>query len=178
MEAMASDEELAGRVARGDEVAVEELVGRYSRALAHLIERHTGGRDVEDIYQETWIRALGAIDGFDLQRKFSSWIFRIAVNLCRDSHRRRAARPQATEDSALVGRGIDQAAALDAASLLARLPVEQREAIVLRYYHDLPESEMAEVMGVARGTVKSRLHTALGKLAVLAQDDRDGDKVK
>jgi RNA polymerase sigma-70 factor (ECF subfamily) len=167
---MESDEELAGRVARGDESAVEELVGRYSLSLAHLIDRHTGGNDVEDLYQETWIRALGAIDSFDKQRKFSSWIFRIAVNLCRDWYRRRQVRPQSTEDSELVATGHDRSASLDARSLLDRLPVEQREAVVLRYYHDLSEAEMAEVMGVAQGTIKSRLHAALVKLQTYTRE--------
>jgi RNA polymerase sigma factor (sigma-70 family) len=171
MEAMASDEELAGRIVRGDEAALEELLGRYSRPLASFISRHTGGHDVEDLHQETWIRVVGAIDSFDRQRKFSTWIFRIAINLCRDRHRRYAARPSGSADSDEVGYTEDSSAALDAQSLLALLPVDQREAIVLRYYHDLSEAEMADVIGVPQGTVKSRLHAGLSKLSKLAADE-------
>jgi RNA polymerase sigma-70 factor (ECF subfamily) len=167
---MASDEELAGRIASGDEAALEELLGRYSRPLAAVIERHTGGHDVEDLHQETWIRVLSGIDSFDRNRKFSTWLFRIAINLCRDWHRRRSVRPSAGIESASIGEtSTTLSAALDAQSLLACLPVEQREAVVLRYYHDLSEAEMAEVMGVAKGTVKSRLHAALAKLSQFAR---------
>ena len=168
MEAMASDEELARRIVRGDESALEELLGRYNRPLTSLISRHTGGHDVEDLYQETWIRVVGAIDSFDPQRKFSTWLFRIAVNLCRDFHRRRSTRPLATVDSEEVGYSDDTAASLEMQSLLSQLPIEQREAVVLRYYQDLSEAEMAEVTGVPKGTVKSRLHAGLRKLSQLA----------
>lgn len=168
---MSSDEELAGRVVFGDESALEELIGRYHRSLAGLIERYTGGIDVEDIYQETWMRVVGAIDTFDRQRRFSTWLFHIAINQCRDWHRRRAVRPTAGEDSEKVGRRDDACSAIDARALLAKLPVEQREVVVLRYYQDLSEAEMAQVLAIAPGTVKSRLHAALKKLALLALDE-------
>jgi len=168
---MASDEELVGRVAVGDESALEELVGRYAVSLSRFIERQTAGNDVEDLYQETWIRAIGAIDSFDRVRRFSTWLFTIAVNLCRDWHRRRASRPAGGEDSERIGYKSDASARLDAQALLAHLPFEQREAVILRYYHDLSENEMSRVMGVPTGTVKSRLHAALKTMTRLARED-------
>src|SRR5882724_2770020 len=85
---MATDEELIAAVASGDGRRLEELCRRWERPLYQLIARHTGGRDVEDLYQETWLRVVRAARRFDPRRRFSTWLFQIAVNLCRDWHRR------------------------------------------------------------------------------------------
>jgi RNA polymerase sigma-70 factor (ECF subfamily) len=85
---MATDEELIAAVASGDGRGLEELCRRWERPLYQLIARHTGGRDVEDLYQETWLRVVRAARRFDPGRRFSTWLFQIAVNLCRDWHRR------------------------------------------------------------------------------------------
>ena len=96
---MATDEELIGAVADGDGRALEQLCRRYERGLHQFIFRHTGGRDVDDLYQETWLRVVRAAGRFDRRRRFSTWLFQIAVNLCRDWHRRPPASrtPRATE---------------------------------------------------------------------------------
>src|SRR5881396_2744931 len=85
---MPTDEELIAAVAGGDGRALETLIGRYERGLFQFIHRHTGGRDVEDLYQETWLRVVRAATRFDPRRRFSTWLFQIALNLCRDWHRR------------------------------------------------------------------------------------------
>src|SRR5207244_315199 len=85
---MATDEELIAAVASGDGRGLEELCRRWERPLYQLIARHTGGRDVEDLYQETWLRVVRAARRFDPRRRFSTWLFQIAVNLCRDWRRR------------------------------------------------------------------------------------------
>src|SRR5438128_52052 len=85
---MATDEELIAAVASGDGRGLEELCRRYERPLYQFIARHTGGRDVEDLYQETWLRVVGAARRFDPGRRFSTWLFQIAVHLCRDWRRR------------------------------------------------------------------------------------------
>ena len=84
-----SDEKLAARVAAGDSAALEELLRRYERALAGFIRWRTGGIDVEDLSQETWMRVVRGAPGFDVSRRFSSWLFQIATNLCRDWWRSR-----------------------------------------------------------------------------------------
>jgi RNA polymerase sigma-70 factor (ECF subfamily) len=174
---MPTDGELMAAVAAGDERALGELCRRYERPLHRLLVRYTGGRDAEDLYQETWLRVVRAAARFDPGRRFSTWLFQIAVNLCRDWHRRQPpepADPAAVE--ALVGPAGSVAAteaALDARRLLAALPEAQRSAVILRYYHDLPEEEVAEILGCPRGTVKSRLHGAMARLAALA-GGRDG----
>lgn len=163
---MPTDEELAVRLARGDDGALGELLRRYERPLSSFIHRHTGGHDVEDLFQETWWRVVRHSARFDPARRFSTWLFQIAVNLCRDWHRR--APPDAQElGDEIVAPDMRQRseAAADAARLLAELPEPQREVIVLRYYHDFSEEQTAEILGCPKGTVKSRLHHALAQLA-------------
>jgi RNA polymerase sigma-70 factor, ECF subfamily len=168
---MERDEALVARLARGDETALAELLRRYERPLSAFLFRHTGGRDVDDLYQETWIRVVRSAARFDAARRFSTWLFQIAINLCRDWHRRRAAEtgvdpPEigSTED---IGRAE---AGIDAARLLARLPEAQREVLILRFHHDLAEEEVAEILGCPRGTVKSRMHNALARLGQIVRE--------
>ena len=167
---MATDEELIAAVASGDGRGLEELCRRWERPLYQLIARHTGGRDVEDLYQETWLRVVRAARRFDPGRRFSTWLFQIAVNLCRDWHRRPPLEPvDPAAADARAGAPAATDAALDARRLLAALPEAQRSAVILRYYHDLPEEEVAAILGCPRGTVKSRLHHAMRRLLEMAR---------
>lgn len=167
---MATDEELIAAVASGDGRGLEELCRRWERPLYQLIARHTGGRDVEDLYQETWLRVVRAARRFDPGRRFSTWLFQIAVNLCRDWHRRPPPEPVDPADAeARAGAPVPTDAALDARRLLAALPEAQRSAVILRYYHDLSEEEVAAILGCPRGTVKSRLHHAMRRLLEMAR---------
>jgi RNA polymerase sigma-70 factor (ECF subfamily) len=168
---MASDEQLITAVAAGDEDALALLYRRYDRPLHALLGRYTGGRDVDDLAQETWLRVVRAAGRFDPARRFSTWLFSIALNLARDWHRRPPAEPAdpmhtvaraAPDDGARVDAG------LDAARLLAALPDAQRAVVILRHFHDLGEDDVAEILDIPRGTVKSRLHHAMAKLLVLA----------
>jgi len=166
---MATDEELVGHIAHGDHAALRELLRRYERPLSHFLYRSTAGRDVEDLYQETWLRVLRHAARFDATKRFSTWLFQIAINLCRDWHRR--VPPEPTD--ALPDAAPDPAAriddAIDAQRLLARLSEPHREVVILRYYHDLSEEETARILDCPKGTVKSRLHHALAQLAALGR---------
>src|ERR1051326_3052469 len=167
---MPTDESLIAAVARGADAALAELTGGWERPPFQFIHRHTGGQDVDDLYQETWLRAVRAAARFDPARRFSTWLFQIALNLCRDWHRK--ARPEPVDPAdidriAAAGAATDTRS--DARRLLAALPEPQREVVVLRYLHDLGEDEVAEILGCPRGTVKSRLHHALRKLVELAK---------
>src|SRR5213593_434925 len=167
---MATDEELIAAVASGDGRRLEELCRRWERPLYQLIARHTGGRDVEDLYQETWLRVVRAARRFDPRRRFSTWLFQIALNLCRDWHRRPPPEPLDPADAdAVAGTDGSTDAAIDARRLLAALPEAQRSAVILRYYHDLGEDEVAEILGCPRGTVKSRLHHAMRRLTEIGR---------
>ena len=170
---MVTDEALMRAVAAGDERALETLCGRWERPLHQFLARYTGGRDVDDLYQETWLRVVRAADRFDPTRRFSTWLFQIAINLTRDWQRRpppEPVDPMTLDVTTAVAPSPD--AALDAQRLLAALPEAQRAVVVLRYYHDLGEEQVAEILGCPRGTVKSRLHQALARLTALAKASR------
>ena len=173
---MASDEDLMARVAAGETAALAELCRRYERPLYRFLARHVGSADAEDLYQETWLHAVRAASQFDRGRRFSTWLFQIALNLARDAHRRR--RPEERDPSVLadipaVDRPIESAeAGIDARRLLAALPESQRTVMILRYYHDMTESDVAAIVGCPPGTVKSRLHHAIRSLLTLTRDER------
>ncbi len=165
------------RVQRGDDAALAELLARYRARLFAFLTRRSGP-DAEDLFQETWLRVVRARDRFDPSRRFSTWLYQIANNLCRDRGRRRAveagwresvAEP-ARQERSLEAPPLDLA--LDMHRRLAALPDRLREVLLLRYYHQLTEPEIAEVVGIPRGTVKSRLHHAVR--ALRGQEARSG----
>jgi RNA polymerase sigma-70 factor, ECF subfamily len=168
---MATDEELLGDVANGNELALGELLHRYERPLSHFIHRYTGGRDVEDIYQETWLRVVRHARRFDRGKRFSTWLFQIAVNLCRDWHRRAGGDVSGSDPDEAAAAPDRTEERLDAARLLMLLPQPQREVLLLRYYHDLTEPQVAEILDCPKGTVKSRMHQALARLSALVRKE-------
>jgi RNA polymerase sigma-70 factor (ECF subfamily) len=170
---MATDEALIGEVAHGSEPALRELLRRYESPLSHFIYRYTAGRDVEDLYQETWLRVVRAAARFEPGKRFSTWLFQIAVNLCRDWRRR--APPEASDAAGetAAAEGVERIdAGVDVLRLLGRLPPQQREVLILRYFHDLTEDETAAVLECPKGTVKSRMHQALARLAAYVREER------
>jgi RNA polymerase sigma-70 factor (ECF subfamily) len=155
---------------RGDATAFELLLQRYRQRLFAFLSRRSAPQRSEDLFQETWLRVVRARESFDPARRFSTWLFQIANNLCRDGARRSAleAREQAqlqSDAAAPSGTGVAALdAKLEAQQRLARLPERLREVLVLRYFEDLGEREIAEIVGVPPGTVKSRLHAAVRAL--------------
>lgn len=164
---MESDEELMTFVARGDERALGTLVERHAgRMHAHLV-RMTGSReDAEDLLQETWLRVARAARGFDPGRTVRPWLFGIASNLARDLHRRRAIRRRVATEADPAGNApaVPPLETFALRDRVGRLPDRLREVLWLRYYEDLSEAEMADALGIPRGTVKSRLHGAIREL--------------
>lgn len=165
-----SDEVLVTRVARGDARALETLCQRWERPLYAFLGRQTGGRDVDDLFQDTWLRVVRGAHRFDPNRRFSTWLFQIAVNRCRDWRRRPPPAPVDPADLTGTPAPPDGAdARLDVERLLAALPDGQRRAVILRYWHDCDEDEVARILRIPRGTVKSRLHHAMRRLIALAR---------
>ena len=166
---MASDEELMRAVGQGDEHALASLVERYAARIHAFLTRVTGDRDdADDLLQDTWMRVARGARGFDTARLVRPWLYGIAANLARDLHRRRAVRLRAVQqgnvgsgEAAPAFRPVDR---LDLRERLARLPERLREVLVMRYFDGLDEAEMAEALGIPRGTVKSRLHGAIREL--------------
>lgn len=162
---MESDEELMEAVARGGEDALAALVDRYAAPLHGYLTQLTRSRDdADDLLQDLWIRVARGARRFDSRRRFRPWVYGIATNLARDLFRRRAVRARAPLDPEPAAAAPAREERLDLRARLAKLPDRLRAVIVLRYYQDLGEAEMAEALGIPPGTVKSRLHAAVREL--------------
>ena len=173
---MASDEDLVGRVANGSEAALEALLARYERPLKTFLVRNGAEPDVDDVFQEVWIRVVRSASRFDRRKRFSSWLFAIAINCCRDQYARRRGATAAIDSTDVLTHAAPSSDRIDAQRLLARLDPHGREALVLRYYNDMSEADMSEILDVPRGTVKSRLHAAIAKLSDLVGKQRETSK--
>jgi RNA polymerase sigma-70 factor (ECF subfamily) len=167
------------RVQAGDEGALATLLARYKGPLYGFLNRRVGDAAADDLFQESWLRVVRARDRFDPRRRFSTWIFQIANNLCRDRGRRRAVETRYLESLAQSRpRGAEHAATppeelrLEMRQRLDALPERLREVLVLRYYQQLSERDIAEILAIPRGTVKSRLHAAVK--ALRAQEGNGG----
>lgn len=172
-----SDEELVTLSQGGDLDSFNQLVLRWERPIYALAYRVIGREEeARDVAQETFLRAFRAIKGFKGQAKFSSWLYRITLNLCRDWIRkeRRAPVSQAPEGidiielageatpsesiEDLVGR---KQLGLAVSKAMATLPEEQRTAIILKEYHGLTFQEIADLLDCPLSTVKTRLYQGL-----------------
>lgn len=175
-----TDEELVARSIRGDRDSFNELILRWERPIYALAYRTIGREDdARDVCQETFLRAFRALPAFRGQAKFSSWLYRITLNLCRDWIRRQRRAPfvQVPEDSdqAELSAASDPSEGVDdlvirrdltrrVERVMARLPEDQRTAIVLKEYHGLTFQEIADLLGCPLSTVKTRLYQGLSVL--------------
>jgi RNA polymerase sigma-70 factor, ECF subfamily len=175
-----TDEELVARSIGGDANSFNELIKRWERPIYALAYRQIGREeDARDVCQETFLRAYRALNGFRGQAKFSSWLYRIALNLCRDWLRRERRTPVVTvsEDVDLIELASklepsesieDRVARHDLSRAVERamavLPEEQRTAILLKEYHGLTFQEIADLVGCPLSTVKTRLYQGLAVL--------------
>lgn len=168
--------ELVERARRGEVVAYEELVRRYqdlALRTAHLVSG--GADDAEDATQEAFVKAYRALPRFRAGAPFRPWLLRIVANEARNRRR------SANRRSGLALRAIEDRPSSDAApspeaavlvhesraallGALAALRDDDRDVVVARYLLDLPEAETASMLGIPRGTVKSRLSRALRRL--------------
>lgn len=158
---------------QGNAEAWERLVLAYQQPIFRLAYLLLGDADdAEDIAQETFLRAYHALDHFDSSLPLRPWLMRIAANLCRNRRRsigryfkalqnllrNDAAPPSAVQ---LAEQNLEAAALW---KVVRRLRLEDQQIIYLRYFFDCSEAETAEIIGVAKGTVKSRTYRALARL--------------
>lgn len=172
-----TDEELVARSIGGDTDSFNQLVLRWERPIYALAYRVIGREeDARDVVQETFLRAFRSLPGFKGQAKFSSWLYRIALNLCRDWIRRErrapfVAAPEGVDPVELAGeRGPvehleDVVSRRDLSRAVARamgaLSEEQRTAIILKEYQGLTFQEISDLQGCPLSTVKTRLYQGL-----------------
>lgn len=176
-----SDEKLMEFIQRGDTSGFDELYDRYSRRLLLYFFRELGGDEqkAQDFLQDIFLKIVEKPGLFDTERRFSTWIFTVAYNMCKNEYRRLEVREvfQNNVTAEAVShdcegeyrqpeQGVDQERFEKA--LLAELETfddGHRSAFLLRYQQDLSIKEIGEVLGCSEGTVKSRLFYTTQKLA-------------
>jgi RNA polymerase sigma-70 factor (ECF subfamily) len=171
------DEELVRRSRQGDQNAFAQLVTGYRDKIYNLGYRMLGHREeAEDITQETFLHIYRALDSFRLGERFSPWIYKIASNLCLDRLRRLRRgvtsldapvspdgdAPQQVADWSQAPERMYEASEMraDTQQAIDSLPPKYRVVVVLRHLHDMAYDEMAKVLGIPQGTVKTRLFRA------------------
>ena len=176
------DTELVRKAAAGDSDAFEQLVLSYEKPIYNLCLRMCGNaEDAMDLTQETFLKAWRSLGSFRADAAFSTWLYRLCSNLCIDHLRREQKRkvlPLHVEDSDGNGRPLDvpdpaagpeerlsaQEDRQRVADALQSLEPEYREALTLRVIHDLSYADIAAVLQVREGTVKSRIARAREKM--------------
>jgi RNA polymerase sigma-70 factor (ECF subfamily) len=171
------DAELIERARRGEVMAYEELVRRYQDVAVRAAHVIAPDGDAEDAAQEAFVKAYAALGRFRTGSPFRPWLLRIVTNEARN-RRRSAGRRTGLALRAAEDRPLGDAAPSPESAVLAsesraalvaalnRLRDDDREVIGARYFLDLSEAETADALGIPRGTVKSRLSRALGRLRV------------
>lgn len=176
------DRELLRAYLQGDAPSFDALVDRYARDLYGFLYRFVGDAALaDDLVQETFLQIHVAADSFDLARPLKPWLYTIAANKARDLLRSRVRRQERSLDAPGGGRDSELSLAdvAEAATeapdqrsdvnderhrvraLIARMPEHLRVILILGYYQQLPYAEIAEILGIPVGTVKSRLHSAV-----------------
>jgi RNA polymerase sigma-70 factor (ECF subfamily) len=178
-----SDEDLMGKVAEDDERAFTELVRRFQGRVGNLISRVLNDREsVDDLAQEVFVRVFVHRRNYRRGSKFSTWVFTIAANLAKNEIRRRVRRrnwfsldaltevlsdslPQLADPTESRERGLEREQLQGAVGrAIATVPEKYRLALVLRDIEGLAYEEIAEVLGLPGGTVRSRINRARGML--------------
>ena len=162
---------------QGDYEAFESLVRKYQRMIYALTFRMSGSTaDAEDLTQETFVRAFEQLDGFRGEAKFSSWLYRIAMNQCLNWRKRSERREQLHnawhEHHANASSHRDERSA-EVQAALQKLSPEQRAAIVLTVYEEMNHGEAARILGCSEATVSWRLFVARRKLRQLLGKSRN-----
>ncbi len=191
---MVTDEQLLANYSHGDQCVFSELMGRYKQELFAFLYRFVSdAAAAEDLFQETFIQVHRNAGSFDPQRRFRPWLFTIAANKGRDYLRSSGRHfAQSLDNSARGERGgrcdgfrrpdglrarrprrpisSRPRTSQPSGEVLASLPDHYREVLVMSYFHQFAYKEMAEMLHIPLGTVKSRLHAALAIFAKSFQD--------
>jgi RNA polymerase sigma-70 factor (ECF subfamily) len=182
-----TDAELLDLSATGEEGAFRELVARYKNGLYAFLRTFLNQVDlIDDVFQETFLQLFTSRDSFDRTRPLRPWLYTIAANKAKDALRkmqRTAAVPKGTmtesddmsfgdmlnvlgseEERPFDGLERDETAS-KVRRIIADMPDNLREILVLAYFNHFSYKQMADILSIPIGTVKSRLHTAVGRFA-------------
>lgn len=168
------DRSLLARIRRGDTSAAGELFERYASAILRFADRLLGNRAAaEEVTQEVFVKVISRAYQYDGRAEVTSWLFAIAANACRDRRRRERRAtivpletiPEPSQKGDGVEAGLLQREKREAVRrALSGLSEEQREVLVLARYHGLPYAEIASVLGISVGAVKTRVFRAVENL--------------
>jgi RNA polymerase sigma-70 factor (ECF subfamily) len=182
-----SDAELLARYGRGDEAAFREIVSRYKNGLYAFLRHFLNRQDlVEDVFQETFLQLFTSRESFDDSRPLRPWLFTIAANKAKDALRkwqRTSAIPigtlaesedlsfddmlnTLTSDTTMPYEELERSeTAVQVGRIVANMPDNLREILLLAYFSKFSYKQMARILSIPIGTVKSRLHTAVARFA-------------
>ena len=172
-----SDESLMILVREKETYAFNELYSRYGERILNFLYRFLYGDEetAQDLLQDTFVKVIDKADSFDVTKRFSTWLYTIAANLGKNELRRKVIRngklkEYSVENEMVYENTVDKV--LDRQQLIdhiyreiARLRPASRELIILRFQEEMSINDIALIMGVPEGTVKSRLHHLLKKLS-------------
>ena len=190
---MFEDYILIQKIKNGDSSAWESLVRKYYEQIYfYCVRRCYGDRTLAaDLTQDIFLRLVEHVGDYRWKGKFFNYLFTIAVNRCNNHYKKKALEQVEFDDSQLAAvhsSVLDRMAANEESrqiqAALDSLPEMQREAIILKYYHDLKVKDIARITGVGLSTAQSRIHQGLGKLAKildrkeLGYDGSDDSKAK
>ncbi len=182
-----ADRDLLKRHLEGDGEAFSALVGRYEKELYNFLARFTGDATLaEDVFQETFLQLHISAATFDWNRRLKPWLFTIAANKARDALRSRSRRMAAPLDAVLKGDDAQRTTYGDllpgnvpkpdeslmnletrqaVQNIIRKMPENLRTVIILSYFHGFQYKQIAEILDVPVGTIKSRLHAAVAHFA-------------
>ncbi len=182
-----NDTDLLKRYAAGEEEAFQELVSQYKDGIYAFLRRFLSQSDmVDDVFQETFMQLYVSRGTFDLSRPLRPWLFTIAANKAKDALRRMQRVGAASLGSMFDSEDysiddvlntlecdtrmpyedlIEDETAASVKRVVAQMPTKLREILVLAYFHKFSYAEIAGILKIPVGTVKSRLHTAVGRFA-------------
>jgi RNA polymerase sigma-70 factor, ECF subfamily len=174
-----SDEDLVARCLDGDEMAFAELVDRYKNLVFGILSQVVADSSrVEDLAQDVFIKIHRGLPGFRGHARLSTWIYRIVQNVCRDT---RDQPPAASLDERDEGGGLRHDPGVHDAAFrhlelrdqlekaIGMLPLEQRFLISAHYFGGRQYQELADILGIPMGTVKTQLHRAKARLRLLLE---------
>ncbi len=182
-----TDAELLARYAAGEEAAFREMVNRYKNGLYAFLRRFLNRDDlIDDVFQETFLQLFTSRESFDTSRPLRPWLFTIAANKAKDALRkqqRTAAIPigtiadseemsfddvlnALTSDTTMPYEKLEKSeTAARVRQIIANIPENLREILILAYFDKFSYKQMAQILSIPIGTVKSRLHAAVGRFA-------------
>ena len=182
-----TDAELLAHYTAGEEAAFHEIVTRYKNSLYAFLRQFLNRHDlVEDVFQETFLQLFNSRESFDMNRPLRPWLFTIAANKAKDALRKWQRTPvvpigtmadsqdlsfedmlnTVTADDTMPYEELEKSETTSRVEqVIANMPENLREILLLAYFNRFSYKQMAEILSIPIGTVKSRLHTAVGRFA-------------